>query len=583
MSSPREARIILAFTGLILTALAGLGARLYWVQVVANPHYDSLRQSQVAGRIERVHSRRDICSSSGQLLATSDAVESIAVAPDEIRSAETAAPALATALGMPVESVYQILTARTEDGRLRRFAWLKRRAAPSESQAVRALKIQGVLFEREYRRRYPQGRLLAHVLGTVDIDGIGREGVEIVAEPFIGPLRASSLVMRDARRMVVERREDGAERPVRGNLYLTIDLEFQRVVDEELRRGWEQYRPKWACAVAMDPRTGEVLALCVLPDFDPNEYASASPDSRRNRVLTDPYEPGSVLKPLVVAGALEKGLTTPDEVLDCGNGSFRFGSRTVRDHKPFGSLTVTQIVAQSSNVGTCRIALRMGKEGVRRVLADFGLGGKTGIDLPAESPGQLKPAAQWTDYTLTSAPIGYELLVTPLQLACAFSTIASGGVWIRPRVIAEVLTEDGFLVYRPFSGPPRRVVSEQTAAKIRRMLEEVVDSGTGSEAAPKGMRVAGKTGTTQVLDRSTGTYQSDRHIASFVGYAPADNPRICMAIVFCEPQGSYGGKVSAPVFRRILERGAPLLEDRARRIRERHRVIQVESLDGAAR
>lgn len=583
MSSQRDARFILACTGLILTAMAGLGMRLYWVQVVGNPHYDSLRHSQVYGRIDRMQSRRDIASASGELLATSDPVESIAVAPDEIRSPETIASALAPVLGMTTESVYQILTSRTADGRPRRFAWLKRRAAPSEVQAVRALKIQGVFFEREYRRRYPQGRLLAHVLGTVDIDGIGREGIEIVAEPWIGPLRDSAPVTRDARRLVVERRDDGGERPVRGNLYLTIDLEFQRVVEEELRRGWEQYRPKWACAVGLDPRTGEVLALCVLPDFDPNEYAAASPDSRRNRVLTDPYEPGSVLKPLVVAGALECGLTTPAETFDCGYGSFRFGSRTVRDHKPFGALTVAQIIAQSSNVGTCKIAQRMGRERVRLALANFGLGARTGIDLPAESPGQLKPIAQWSDYTLTSAPIGYELLVTPLQLACAFSAIANGGLWIRPRVIAEVLTEDGFLVHRPASELPRRVVSEQTAAEVRKMLEEVVISGTGGEAAPKGMRVAGKTGTTQVLDRATGTYQSDRHIASFVGYAPAENPRICMAIVFCEPQGSYGGKVSAPVFRRILERGDPLLEARARRIRERHRVIQVEDLDGFAR
>jgi cell division protein FtsI (penicillin-binding protein 3) len=581
MTPERDRRIILALTGLVLTAMTGLGARLYWVQVVANPHYDSLRQSQLSGRIDRTHSRRDIYASSGELVATSEPVESIAVAPDEIRSPETAAPLLAAALGLPIESVYEALTARTADGRPRRFAWLKRRIPPGEAEAVRALKLRGVIFEREFRRRYPQGRLLAHVLGTVDIDEVGREGIELVAEPFIGALRNSSFVTRDARRLVVERRDEGVERPLRGNLYLTIDLEFQRIVDEEMRRGWEQFRAKWACAIAMDPRTGEVLALCVIPDFDANEYSAAPPDIRRNRVLTDPYEPGSVLKPLVVAGALERGLVTCDESFDCGHGSFRFGGRTVRDHKPFGTLTVSQIIAQSSNVGTCKIAQRLGREGVRQSLAAFGLGRKTSIDLPAESPGQLKPAAQWSDYTLTSAPIGYELLVTPIQLACAFSAIANGGLRVRPRVAAEVLTEDGFLVERPAAEPPRRAISAETAAKVRAILEEVVLSGTGAEAAPKGMRVAGKTGTTQVLDRSTGTYQRDRHIASFVGYAPAENPQVCMAVVFFEPHGSYGGKVSAPVFRRILERGAPLLQDRARRIRERHRVIKIDDLEGS--
>ncbi|HLG42386.1 MAG TPA: penicillin-binding protein 2, partial [Planctomycetota bacterium] len=478
----RDARLVLAMTGLLLAALAGLGARLYWVQIASNPHYETLRRAQSTGRLDLTESRCDINDATGTPFAASEAVDSVAVVPEEIREPAALAPRLAVLLGLPVETVYETLTAATAEGRLRKFAWLKRKVSADEAGAVRGLKAPGILLEREYKRRYPLGTMLSHVLGHVDIDEKGLEGIEFVAEPYLAQLRDSAIVQRDARRQVVIRPQQDSPTPLRGNLYLTIDVAFQRIVDEELRKAWDEFRPKWACAVALDPMTGEVLAWCVLPDFDPNRAGAASADSRRNRALTDPYEPGSVLKPLIVAAALERGVVTPDETFDCQHGTFRHGGRTVHDHKPFGTLTVTEIIANSSNIGACKIALRMGPEGVHGALTAFGLNSRTGIDLPGENPGHVKPWAKWSAYTLTSAPIGYELFVTPVQLARAFSAIANGGYLIRPRLIGEVLDEEGYLVHRPpVTGPPR-VVSAETAAKVRAMLEETVERGTGKEA-----------------------------------------------------------------------------------------------------
>jgi cell division protein FtsI (penicillin-binding protein 3) len=458
---------------------------------------------------------------------------------------------------MEPADVARLLDRRLKDGRPVRFVWLRRLATDDDAAAVRALKLPGVNILTEFDRRYPRSTALAHVLGTVDVDDRGGEGLEKALDRVLIGVGHVSEVEVDGRRRKLEYpgpSEGGAD------VTLTIDGRFQGVVEEELDAACGQFHPTWATVVALDPRTGAVLAMACRPGFDANDpspkgmAAKQAADARRNRSLTDPFEPGSTFKPFVVAAALEEGLATPAATFDCEMGLWKYGSRTLHDHHPFGILSVTDVVARSSNIGAIKIGMKLGRERTHRYLRAFGFGDKTGIDLPGEGVGIVHPLSKWSSYSMSSLPMGHEIGVTSIQLASAMGALANGGRLMKPHVVKRI--GDG-----PETAPAeiRRVVSGKTADQMRAILAEVMKSGTGRDIKVDGLTLAGKTGTTQKVDRHGNRFG---YISSFVGFAPVENPRIVIAVVMDEPQGAYyGAAVAAPVFGNILRRGWVHLRD----------------------
>jgi len=405
----------------------------------------------------------------------------------------------------------------------------------------------------EYDRRYPRGSLASHVLGIVNVDERGQEGVERRQDVDLDGAVLRKPVRVDGRRRILELSED----PSYGSIVtLTLIAQLQQIVEEELKAAVGEHRPKWATAIVMDPRTGAILALANWPDFDPNSPLLAPP--MQNLAVIAPYEPGSTMKTFIVAAALEEGKIRPNTVLDCEDGLWHCPGRALKDHDRYGRLTVTEIVAKSSNIGAAKIgALYLGRDRLHRWVREFGFGSRTGIDLPGEHPGVLKPTEAWTTLSVTRIPIGQEISVTPIQLLAAMSVIANGGWFVRPYVVQRVERDDGTLVFERNPERPRRILSQKTCDAMNSILVEAVKNGTGKEVGTGSIQVAGKTGTTQLIDRRGNLYG---YIGSFVGFAPAEAPQFCVAVVLSRPQGEYyGGKVAAPVVKKIVERGGGLM------------------------
>jgi cell division protein FtsI/penicillin-binding protein 2 len=339
----------------------------------------------------------------------------------------------------------------------------------------------------------------------------------------------------------------------------------QWIVEEELDRLAEEHRPAWACAIALDPATGDVLGMSSRPTFDANDFGRAAPDARRNRCITDSYEPGSTFKTFVLAACLEEGLAGLDDTVFCENGAWTVDGRTVHDHHPYGKLSVQDVIAKSSTVGAVKLGLQViaarGIPSFHRRIADFGFGTETHSLLPGESDGRLPAPARWTKYTSTSVPYGYEVAVTPLQLARAYAVFANGGYVVEPRVIRGITDAGGRILWTPPVAMPRRILRRETVEDVNRALTAVVESGTATAARLPGYTVAGKTGTTKLYNPATRRYDSG-HIASFVAFAPVESARLCVLVVVDRPSTGeyYGGKVAGPVVRRILDRGLRLLE-----------------------
>jgi cell division protein FtsI (penicillin-binding protein 3) len=535
--------------------------RLFSIQVVGHETYRGKREAQTRGTVVVETPAGTLRDARGQILAVSVPVESVWADPSALDDRPAAARLLAQALGMRPETVLERLS-REE----RRFAWIKRKIAPQEADRVRKLLKEPPFASRdrraapalglatEFARRYPQGPVLSHILGFRSEDEESHEGLErALARVLEGGRRAASVEV------------DGLRRPLGGpsleappDAVLTIDLLLQRIVEEELDAACAEHRPDWASVVAMDPRTGAILALANRPGFDPNDPAAAPGAARRNRAVVDPYEPGSTLKPFLAAYALDLGLVTPETTFDCENGLWKHGPRLLHDHHPYGRLTLAEVIKYSSNIGAAKLgALTLGRARLHECMARWGFGSRTGVDLPAEDQGRLFPLSRWSVYSDTSVPMGHEIAVTPLQLVTAMSAVASGGTLHRPFVVRRVVGADGAVLHEGHPVAARRVIGSRAAAQMVEILADTVRDGTGKKAQVPGVTVAGKTGTTQKVDPQTKRYTRERYISSFVGFAPAEEPRICIAVVIDEPKGGayYGGAVAAPVVGRILQRG----------------------------
>jgi cell division protein FtsI (penicillin-binding protein 3) len=480
----------------------------------------------------------------GRELAVSIQVDSAFAVPAEIPNPHIAARLLSPILQLAPEEI------ETRLSRSRSFVWLKRKLDAAAVERIKALNLAGIYFQKENRRFYPNRELAAHVLGFVDIDEKGLAGVEYSLDAQLRGQPVRMLVLADARRRWYDR--DGRE-PQRGaSLVLTLDDRIQYIAEKELREAIRTTRAQAGTLVVQDPASGEILALANWPSFNPNAPQEAHEAARMNRAVSAVYEPGSIFKIVTLAAALEEKRTHPGEVIDCQNGAIYIAGHRIRDHKPFGLLNVAQVLAQSSDVGTIKLGLRLGPRTLYRYIRAFGFGELTGIELSGETRGLLRAVENWTPVSVGSISMGQEIGVTSMQMVTAVSAIANGGLLVAPRLV-RALHQDGQRIAweRP---APVRVISATTAATLRQMLEGVVLEGTGKAAQLDGWTAAGKTGTAQKIDPLTGRYSLTDHIASFVGFAPLNEPAITVLVTLDSPPENYhGGRVAAPVFKRVAE------------------------------
>ena len=439
--------------------------------------------------------------------------------------------------------------------RPRAFEYVRRKISPDEARRVAALKLDGVGFVKESRRFYPNKELAAHVLGYVGVDNKGLNGLEATYDTLIKGRPGTVLIQTDARRHAFSR----IERPptAGATLELTIDQYLQHLTERELRAGVEENRAAGGAALVMDPQTGEILALANWPSFNPNAYREASKEAQRNRAIQDLYEPGSTFKIVTASAAFEEHVVQVDDLIDVSAGRIGFGDRVIDDDHRYGVLSFADVIVKSSNVGAIKVGLRLGPERLGMYVKRFGFGRRSSPDFPGESPGIVWDPAKLTDSALASVSMGYQVGVTPLQMAAAVSAIANGGELVEPRIVRAVIA-DGTRAPVPRK-VVRRTVSARTAALLTDLMEQVVARGTGTRARVPGVTVAGKTGTAQKI--VNGRYSTSDYNASFVGFVPSRNPVFAIVVVIDSPHGPnryYGGSVAAPIFQRIAEAGVRL-------------------------
>ncbi|MFA5059922.1 MAG: penicillin-binding transpeptidase domain-containing protein [Candidatus Omnitrophota bacterium] len=432
------------------------------------------------------------------------------------------------------------------------FVWLARKLSPQQMEEIKMLKLDGLDFVKESKRYYPGGELAAHMIGFSGIDNDGLEGLELTCDRYLKGDFGWTQIMRDAkqRALLLEKSffppEDGKD------LVLTIDETIQYIAERSLDKAFKKHNAKGAMIIVMDPKTGEILALANRPTYHLGHPTKSSQDSHRNRCVTDMYEPGSVFKIVTASAALEEKKFSEKNMFFCENGAYRVGNHILHDHQKHGNLNFSQVFEQSSNIGVTKIAQQLGAAAIYRYARLFRFGILTGIDLPGEVKGVLKPPAVWSKTSIGAIPIGQEVTVTAIQLVCAISAIANDGVFMQPFVIKYIKDQKGELIKEFKPTAVGQVISKETALRVKNILKGVVENGTGKLAKIKGVSVGGKTGTAQKV--TGGTYSHSEFYATFIGFAPVEDPKIAVVVVFDEPHPShYGGTVSAPVFQEVAQ------------------------------
>jgi len=435
--------------------------------------------------------------------------------------------------------------------RKKSFVWLARKISPSQKGAIEKLGIKGLGFLKESKRSYPNSYLASHIVGFCGLDNVGLEGIELRYDKYLKGSQGWSLILRDARQKRLDLEQKMAL-PVDGyDVVLTIDEVIQYIAERELEKAFKAYRAFAASIIVMDPRTGAILAMVNRPTFDLNQYNNIDKDRRRNRSVSDLFEPGSVFKIVTASAALEEKKVVEQDKFFCENGAYKVGGHILHDHRPHGWLTFREVIEQSSNIGTAKVAQVLGPEIIYKYVKSFGFGAKSGIDLPGEISGMAKEPRFWSKTTMSAIPMGQEVGVTALQLASAISVIANGGQLMKPHIVKEIRDKQGETIksFSPVS--VRRVISEDTANRVKKILTGVVETGTGRMAKIPGFTAGGKTGTAQKLEPN-GAYSHRKFIASFIGFAPAEEPLIAIVVTLDEPRPYYfGGVVAAPVFKNV--------------------------------
>ena len=554
--SPRQSRWVRFRIGLLvavlLTGAAVVARRAYQLQVEGGERLRAMAEEQYLRDIKLAPKRGTIFDRHGAELAISVDVDSAWANPRELRAngmdPGRAAQSLATVLDVDPVTVARRLKSD------RYFVWIKRRLTPRQAADVRALSLPGVHMQKEARRYYPNRELAAHVLGFANVDGRGIEGLELSLDDSLTGSVDTVPAIRDRRGHVVFSEQLLDDRGTQGDdVYLTLDKTVQHIAERELELAVRTFEARAGSIVVMEPGTGEILALANHPTFNPNDPGRFDASMRRNRAVTDHFEPGSTIKPFTVAGALAAGSVRSDRPIDCENGAMEVGDDVIHDSHPFGMLTPSEILAHSSNIGTAKIGASMGRGGLFRTLRRFGFGESTALPLPGESRGLLRHYRHWYEMDAATIAFGQGMSVTNVQLATAMSALANGGRLMRPVLVRRVVDGEGEVRSVDQARVTRRVVPAGVARLVGGMLTAVTGpDGTGGEAAIEGYLVAGKTGTAQKADYRRGGYARGKWLASFVGFAPARDPRLVISVVIDEPYVAYaGGAVAAPVFRRV--------------------------------
>ncbi len=437
-------------------------------------------------------------------------------------------------------------------GRDKNFVWLARKLPVDKADEIRKLKIKGLHFVKESRRRYPGQYLAAHLLGFAGMDDNGLEGIELKYNRVLAGHSGVAQMLRDARQQdllieqILVHPQDGFD------LVLTIDENIQYFAEEALQKGFAKHRPQSASLIVMNPKTGEILALVNRPTYDLNEFSQSREEQRKNHAVADMYEPGSVFKIVLASAALERGVVQETDKIFCENGEYRIANHILHDHQRHGTLTFREVMEQSSNIGVTKVAQKLGGGPVYDYALRLGFAKKTGIDIPGEVSGALKPTRFWSKTSIGAVPIGHEVGVTTIQLVCAISAIANDGVLMQPFVIKEIRDQKGEVIETFFPKIVRQAMDVTTARRVKDILTGAIERGTGKLGKMKDVLAAGKTGTAQKI--VGGQYSHNQFYATFIGLAPVEDPKIAMAIVFDDPRGShFGGTVCAPIFKEIAE------------------------------
>ncbi len=567
--SIRRTLLVAAF---VVFWMLAISARLVYLQVSRHDNLVEKAHRQQQAAIETAPARGAVLDRQGKELARSIDTTSITFDPGEFDAhpakakeltpaqssarLECEAELLSSVLQLDRQKLLAQMSEAKEKGR--RFLWIARRIDLDQARQVEAMHLPGIRTIKEPKRYYPNGSLAAHVLGFVGLDGVGLAGIEQVYNEKITGQPGKLFIEKDSLGTAYESSEIPAQ-PGQ-TVVLTIDQSIQYHAEAALTAAISESKAKSGTAIVLDPKTGEILAFANAPTYDPNDVAASAPASRSNWALQNTYEPGSTFKIVAFSAAIEKGLAKPTDHIDCQMGSITVAKRVIHDHHPFGDLTISDALAKSSNVAAIKLGMRVGDPEMYSYIRNFGFGARTGIELPGETAGILHPLARWQPSSIGSVAIGQEIGVTPLQMVAAFGALANDGVRIAPHLVREIRNASGAATYRP-TVDPRRVVSPETARALRGMLQDVTLNGTAKKAQLDGYTAAGKTGTAQKIDPVTKKYSMTKHVASFVGFAPVNNPAVVIVVVIDEPSGAYhGGDVAAPVFRAIAEKVLPELD-----------------------
>ncbi len=529
--------------------------RAYQLQVVQSKKLAAMADRQSQRIVQLVSKRGILYDRKKEEMAISVEVDSVFIQPGKAEDIQRVAQKIGPVLGQKPGLLLSKM--KKEEP----FVWLQRGITPEQRAAIEKYNLSGVDFLKETKRFYPQGEVGVHVIGFSGLDAQGLEGVELGYDEFIRGEPGFIVISKDALGRSITPQSLPFRQSVDGcEIILTIDKNIQYIVERELKKSVQACSAKGGMAVVMNPKTGEILAMAVQPSFDPNHFSSSPPQVRKNRTLTDTFEPGSTFKVFLLSAALEEQIAEPKEMFFCENGSYMVGGRVVHDVHKYGWLSLGEVIKVSSNIGASKVGRKLGKNKLYRYLKNFGFGSKTGVDLPGEVAGFLAAPRYWSEVGLANISFGQGVSVTALQLTAALAAVANGGVLMRPYAVKAVLDSNGNVLKENRPKPIRRIISAETATTVTQILKSVMEEGgTGRAAFLSGYEAAGKTGTAQKA-LANGRGYSDKRMGSFYGFAPADNPQVVITVVIDEPQGSnYGGVVAAPAFKGIGEQILPYM------------------------
>ena len=538
---PRSEAVFLFFLVFLIFCIS----RLFFIQ--------SFRSSYLAGIAKRQHNlyvelepRRGVIYDSNLKPQTINILlDSLYATPGEIKNKEEVIKKTSNILNLSPSYI------RERVNRKKNFIWLARKITPAQSEAIKKLNLKGLGFLKESRRSYPNSHLTSHIIGFAGLDNAGLEGLEAVYDKYLKGEPGWALFLRDAHQKKLNLWEKMVLPKDGYDLVLTIDEVVQYIAERELDKAFKSSNAKGASIVVMDPHTGAILAMANRPTYDLNEHSKVSQDRVRNRAICDMFEPGSVFKIVTASAALEENRVNEEDKFFCENGAYRVANHILHDHQPHGWLTFRQVIEESSNIGTTKVAQLLGPETLFKYIKLFGFGSQLGIDLAGEIPGSAKEPRLWSKVSIGAVPIGQEIGVTALQLASAISVIANGGQLMKPYVVREIRDKNGEVIKTFSPTLIRKAISLDTAARVKKILVGVVEEGTGKLAKISGVTAAGKTGTAQKLEPN-GAYSHNKFVASFIGFAPAEDPQVAIAVTVDEPHPLYfGGVVAAPVFKNV--------------------------------